>query len=226
MRPRWWPVWPWRPARSRRRRRRRPQAPAPAAAQARQGRGAGDTPAPARKAGDGQGPFKKMVIRGVTLIDGTGGPPLSPMDIVIEGNRITAGAPGRLAGAAAAGDPRAARRRLRDRRQGHVRDARLRRHARPRLDHRQGARPELRLQAVAGARRHHRPRRVAVVGGGQQLREGSLGEERDRRAAHHQLPDARLRLAERPGDLAREGARVGEVGRGQQHRRHQVLQSR
>jgi len=30
-----------------------------------------------------------MVIRGVTLIDGTGGPPLSPMDIVIEGNRIT-----------------------------------------------------------------------------------------------------------------------------------------
>jgi imidazolonepropionase-like amidohydrolase len=29
------------------------------------------------------------VIRGVTLIDGTGGPPLSPMDIVIEGNRIT-----------------------------------------------------------------------------------------------------------------------------------------
>ena len=81
------------------------QAPAPAAAQARQGRGAGDTPAPARKAGDGQGPFKKMVIRGVTLIDGTGGPPLSPMDIVIEGNRITAGAPGRLAGAAAAGQP-------------------------------------------------------------------------------------------------------------------------
>ena len=64
------------------------QAPA-ASAQARQGgRGAGDTPAPARKAGEGQGPFKKMVIRSVTLIDGTGGPPLSPMDIVIEGNRI------------------------------------------------------------------------------------------------------------------------------------------
>ena len=30
-----------------------------------------------------------MVIRSVTLIDGTGGPPLSPMDIVIEGNTIT-----------------------------------------------------------------------------------------------------------------------------------------
>ena len=64
--------------------------PAAGAAQAAQGRGRqGDTPAPARKAGEGQGPFKKMVIRGVTLIDGTGGPPLSPMDIVIEGNTIT-----------------------------------------------------------------------------------------------------------------------------------------
>ena len=65
----------------------RQAAPAAPAAQAR-GR-QGDTPAPARKAGEGQGPFKKMVIRGVTLIDGTGGPPLSPMDIVIENNRIT-----------------------------------------------------------------------------------------------------------------------------------------
>src|SRR5438045_3981486 len=69
------------------------QAPsqAPAAQTPRQGRGgnAGDSAAPARKEGDGAGPFKKMVIRSVTLIDGTGGPPLSPMDIVIEGNRIT-----------------------------------------------------------------------------------------------------------------------------------------
>ncbi len=54
------------------------------------GRGrTGDTPAPRRQPGEGQGPFKKLVIRSVTLIDGTGGPPLSPMDIVIEGNRIT-----------------------------------------------------------------------------------------------------------------------------------------
>lgn len=66
------------------------QAPAAAAqVQAPRGRG-GDVPAPARKAGEGAGPFKKMVIRGATLIDGTGGPPLSPMDIVVEGNRITA----------------------------------------------------------------------------------------------------------------------------------------
>src|SRR5215213_6858143 len=63
----------------------------PSIAQAqRGGRGnGGDSAAPARKQGDGVGPFKKMVIRSVTLIDGTGGPPLSPMDIVIEGNRIT-----------------------------------------------------------------------------------------------------------------------------------------
>jgi hypothetical protein len=64
--------------------------PAPAPAAAAQGRQArpGDTPAPAGKPGDRQGPFRRMVLRGVTLIDGTGGPPLSPMDIVIEGNRI------------------------------------------------------------------------------------------------------------------------------------------
>src|SRR5215217_1118501 len=64
-------------------------AQAPAAQAARGGRGGGDAPAPARKQGEGAGPFKKMVIRSVTLIDGTGGPPLSPMDIVIEGNHIT-----------------------------------------------------------------------------------------------------------------------------------------
>ena len=66
------------------------QAPAAATQAPRAGRGGGETPAPARKPGEGVGPFKKMVIRGVTLIDGTGGPPLSPMDIVVEGNTITA----------------------------------------------------------------------------------------------------------------------------------------
>src|ERR1700732_2041329 len=66
-------------------------AQAPAAQTPRQGRGgnAGDSAAPARTQGEGAGPLKKMVIRSVTLIDATGGPPLSPMDIVIEGNRIT-----------------------------------------------------------------------------------------------------------------------------------------
>ncbi|MDP2053984.1 MAG: amidohydrolase, partial [Acidobacteriota bacterium] len=32
-------------------------------------------PTPARGAGDGEGPFDRMVIRGVTVIDGTGAPP-------------------------------------------------------------------------------------------------------------------------------------------------------
>lgn len=44
--------------------------------------------APARKPGEGAGPFRKMVIRNVTIIDGTGAPPRGRFDIVIEGNRI------------------------------------------------------------------------------------------------------------------------------------------
>lgn len=45
-------------------------------------------PAPDRKAEEGEGPFKRLIIRGATVIDGTGAPPRGPMDIVIEGNRI------------------------------------------------------------------------------------------------------------------------------------------
>jgi imidazolonepropionase-like amidohydrolase len=48
----------------------------------------GAKPAPARKAGEGEGPFTRLVIRGITMIDGTGAPPQGPMDIVIEGHRI------------------------------------------------------------------------------------------------------------------------------------------
>lgn len=44
--------------------------------------------APDRATGEGEGPFDRLVIRGATLIDGTGGPPRGPVDIVIEGNRI------------------------------------------------------------------------------------------------------------------------------------------
>ncbi|HSC29188.1 MAG TPA: hypothetical protein VLD67_18065 [Vicinamibacterales bacterium] len=55
-------------------------------------------PAPARATGEGQGPFKTLVIRGAILIDGTGAPPRGPVDIVIEQNRIGsirgAGTPG------------------------------------------------------------------------------------------------------------------------------------
>ncbi|HEY5689908.1 MAG TPA: amidohydrolase [Cyclobacteriaceae bacterium] len=44
--------------------------------------------APDRKAGEGEGPFDRLIIRGVTLIDGTGGPPNGPVDIVVEKNKI------------------------------------------------------------------------------------------------------------------------------------------
>ena len=37
---------------------------------------------------EGEGPFERLILRGVTLIDGTGAPAIGPMDIVVEGNRI------------------------------------------------------------------------------------------------------------------------------------------
>jgi len=54
--------------------------------------------APDRPAGEGAGPFRRMVIMGANLIDGSGAPMQGPVDIVIEGNRIrqirSAGTPG------------------------------------------------------------------------------------------------------------------------------------
>ena len=41
-----------------------------------------------RPAGEGEGPFQRLVIRGVTVIDGSGGPPRGPVDIVVQNNRI------------------------------------------------------------------------------------------------------------------------------------------
>src|SRR5947199_9495107 len=50
---------------------------------------AADVPfAPNRRSDEGEGPFARLIIRGATLIDGTGAPPIGPVDIVIEGNRI------------------------------------------------------------------------------------------------------------------------------------------
>jgi hypothetical protein len=46
-------------------------------------------PTPNRQAGDGEGPFDRLVIRGITVVDGTGAPPRGPMDIVVQNNRIT-----------------------------------------------------------------------------------------------------------------------------------------
>lgn len=42
--------------------------------------------APPRAEGDG--PYSRLVLRGVTVINGTGAPPIGPVDLVIEGNRI------------------------------------------------------------------------------------------------------------------------------------------
>ena len=49
----------------------------------------GMIPAPDRRSDEGAGPFGRLIIRGATLIDGSGGPPMGPVDVVIEGNRIT-----------------------------------------------------------------------------------------------------------------------------------------
>jgi imidazolonepropionase-like amidohydrolase len=46
----------------------------------------GVLPAPPRA--EGEGPFQRLIIRGATMIDGTGSPPVGPVDIVVEGNRI------------------------------------------------------------------------------------------------------------------------------------------
>jgi len=53
-------------------------------------------PAPPRA--EGEGPWKRLILRGATLVDGTGAPPIGPVDIIVEGNRIkdvkNVGAPG------------------------------------------------------------------------------------------------------------------------------------
>src|SRR3972149_4356664 len=43
--------------------------------------------APARL--EGEGPFDRLILRGAILIDGSGSPPMGPVDIVVERNRIT-----------------------------------------------------------------------------------------------------------------------------------------
>ena len=53
-------------------------------------------PAPARD--EGEGPYPQLILRGATVINGTGAPAYGPVDIVIEGNRIvqviSVGSPG------------------------------------------------------------------------------------------------------------------------------------
>lgn len=56
--------------------------PATASAQA------GADPIPRRD--EGEGPYERLILRGVNVIDGTGAPTRGPMDIVIENDRIAA----------------------------------------------------------------------------------------------------------------------------------------
>jgi hypothetical protein len=51
--------------------------------------GGKSVPTPGRIIDIKNGPYNKLVIRGATVIDGTGAPPIGPMDIVIEKDRIT-----------------------------------------------------------------------------------------------------------------------------------------
>src|SRR5262245_66310417 len=46
-------------------------------------------PGPARRANEGRGPFNTLVIQNAMVIDGTGGPARGPINITIQGNRIT-----------------------------------------------------------------------------------------------------------------------------------------
>ena len=68
---------------------------------------AGLNGAPDRRANEGAGPFNRMVIRNVMIIDGTGAPPYGPMNVIVSGNRIQAiqgaGTPGVPQPAAPAG---------------------------------------------------------------------------------------------------------------------------
>ncbi len=36
----------------------------------------------------GEGPFNRLIIRGVTIINGNGSPAIGPMDVIVEGNKI------------------------------------------------------------------------------------------------------------------------------------------
>ncbi|WP_369025524.1 amidohydrolase family protein [Qipengyuania sp. RANM35] len=54
----------------------------------------GMEPVPSRPTGEGEGPFGKLLITGASVIEGTGTPPMGPVDILVEGNRIAQLYPG------------------------------------------------------------------------------------------------------------------------------------
>ena len=146
-------------------------------------------PTPNRQAGDGEGPFERLVIRGITVIDGTGAPPRGPMDVVVQNNRITDVASVGFPGVADQRARPAAEGREGDRRHRHVPDAGLRRCARA-LRRRAGARSGIRLQALADARRHGRPRRAVRIDG--------LGPDQRELSAKNQIVAPRIFSYHRP----------------------------
>lgn len=40
--------------------------------------------------GEGEGPYTTLIVSGATMVEGSGAPPMGPVDIVIEGNKIAA----------------------------------------------------------------------------------------------------------------------------------------
>ena len=167
-----------------------------------------------------------MVIRSVTLIDGTGGPPLSPMDIVIEGNRITS-----VRQAGWPGLPQQPNREPRD--------------ADFEIDGKgMYVMPGFVDMHVHGAGKDKAPdlsysyklwlaHGVTTVRGVSLSSAAVSSSEKDR-SAKNEIAAPRIFNYQTLGSGwpngpvhdAGEGARVGALGRRQQHRRHQVLQPR
>ena len=169
-------------------------------------------PAPARKAGEGAGPFQTLVIRGALLIDGTGAPNPRPGRHRHRAESHPRDPFGRDAWPAARAEAPATGCRFRGRRHRHVRHAGHRRRPRP---HRRAAkepRSRVRLQAVDGPRRDHGARRFAHVARDVGERTGSQRAQRDCRAPDVQLPDGRERLGPGFRRHARASAGVGAVG--------------
>ncbi len=69
----------------------------------------GIVPAPDRRPDEGIGPFDRLTIRNVMVVDGTGGPPRGPTTVTVSGNRIGGGGgrrgAGQRGGRGAAEDP-------------------------------------------------------------------------------------------------------------------------
>ena len=152
----------------------------------------------------------------------SGAPPIGPVDIVIENNRIaairSAGTPGLPLRANRA--PEKPDHEIDAHR--HVRAAWIRQPARARGRRAEESRRGVSVQALARARHHHRRRRAADRARAHGQRARAQQPQRDRRASPGQLPARRHRMGARGGGHAGSRAGVGAVGRGQRPRRHEA----